>query len=473
MVDALALFFRTHLDLAPPAAMLQQALHAWRDCDLGCLDQPLGSLIRKRLARRLPRVDLDEAEISIGGTTALSIEVSLWYGAADPGNPDELANADPDVTDALEELVLFGVRPSVSRDIEALSGLQGSESVFKFTARWRVPAETARTAIDPAVLTAARLAVLERLVQERAALEPRYVETYLERRRRRHVRLLQQQEEEKRMSITPPTQPPAPLPMREWQTGQAVYHADYSQTLTIRQGIVKAAGPRRVTVEYEVGNGRAEERLEVEYSPRGWASTEDAAVQLLKDSLRKEEERLTEQLDKLHRFQRTYLGRPLRLQEVLGALADAEAMAVWAVLGEVLEDDADAAEQGVQAAADRLALLKPVEERLNEVLAALEAAVDATPPRSDAPLRITTDRGVPFTVRVEEGKRPLMVFFDMRYTEKFGPKGQKVAEYYADTLAQSRDGAGLALRMGNPDWTIDGPALGPVLALARTLNPAR
>ena len=146
---------------------------------------------------------------------------------------------------------------------------------------------------------------------------------------------------------------------------------------------------------------------------------------------------------------------------------------MWGVLGEVLEDDADAAEQGVQAAADRLALLKPVEERLNEVLAALEAAVDATPPRPDAPLRITTDRGVPFTVSVEEGKRPLMVFFDMRYTEKFGPKGQKVAEYYADTLAQSRDGAGLALRMGNPDWTIDGPALAPVLALARTLNPAR
>ena len=152
MVDALALFFRTHLDLAPPAAMLQQALHAWRDCDLGCLDQPLGSLIRKRLARRLPRVDLDEAEISIGGTTALIIEVSLWCGAADPGNPDELANADPDVTDALEELELFRVRPSVSRDIEVLSGLQGSGAVFKFTATWRVPAETVRTALAPTVL---------------------------------------------------------------------------------------------------------------------------------------------------------------------------------------------------------------------------------------------------------------------------------------------------------------------------------
>ena len=457
------------------------------------------------------------------------------------------------------------------------------------------------------------------------------------------------------MSITRPTpaqsapQPApaqtAPLPMREWKTGQRVFRADYSPghgSLTIQQGIVRAAGPRRVTVEYVVGKSRSEERLEVEFSPRGWATTEDAAVQWLKESLRKEEERLTEQLDKLHTFQRTYLGRPQRLQDILGALADAEAKAVWAVLGEVLEDDEEAAEY-VEAAKDRLALLKPVLERLTEVIAALAQPPSVPPPdqgaaattryqarsramkhllneqdvetvggevhlgsifkedwsaaerygralglegrpggwiylgaerlfqgwvklatflqqkkivvsdqggfvlrpplrvgdrvvlkapyrgytagylseippggevvsvaldgyrdtlwvdlpmtnlRSwrpatvaeraaalaalvagpDAPLRITTARGIPFTVSVEEGKRPLMVFFDMRNTEKFGPKGQKVAEYYADTLAQSRDGVGLALRLGNLDWTIDGPALAPVLALARTLNPAR
>ena len=302
MVDALALSLRDQLQLpAAPAALLQQARHAWQGCDAGCLAQALGWLLRQRLPR--------DFYVHIGGTTTLLVEVSLR-----PADTEE----------ALEALVLCGVRPEVHRDDNPPRAL------------WRVPRAAALTVLGPLAEVAAHLAVLERLVLLRSPQEPSYTETYLERRRPQHVQLLHQllhQQEETRAQ----TQNQPAVSMKEWRIGQRVFRADFSpHTLVLQQGIVTAAGPRRITVEYtaEGGTARQEERLDVACSnPRGWATTEAAARAALQSALQAQEARLTAQLTTLQDFQRRFFGG----QDVGGALAEARMVEGW---GERVEESA-------------------------------------------------------------------------------------------------------------------------------------
>jgi hypothetical protein len=74
---------------------------------------------------------------------------------------------------------------------------------------------------------------------------------------------------------------------------------------------------------------------------------------------------------------------------------------------------------------------------------------------------------------------PLVEVYDHTYANPapnpaepwaFGPEGQFVTRYYAETLAGMRDGAGICLDGGVPEWQIDGPAWAPVVALARRVT---
>ncbi|HNE17691.1 MAG TPA: hypothetical protein PLL39_16750, partial [Rhodocyclaceae bacterium] len=341
MVDALALSLRDQLQLpASPAALLQQARHAWQGCDAGCLAQALGWLLRQRLPR-----DLD---VHIGGTTTLLVEVSLR-----PADTEE----------ALETLVLCGVRPEVHRDDNPPRAL------------WRVPRAAALTVLGPLAEVAAHLAVLERLVLLRSPQEPRYTETYLERRRPQHVQLLLQllHEQEETRAQTQPS-----VPMKEWRIGQRVFRADFSpHTLVLQQGIVTAAGPRRITVEYtaEGGTARQEERLDVACSnPRGWATTEAAARAALQSALQAQEARLTAQLTTLQDVQRRFFGG----QDVGGALADAAAKALGRLLGAALETEGEPVERVEQDPART----GPARKRPQDERAARALPLGVSPPPS-------------------------------------------------------------------------------------------
>ena len=92
--------------------------------------------------------------------------------------------------------------------------------------------------------------------------------------------------------------------------------------------------------------------------------------------------------------------------------------------------------------------------------------------------------GVAFLVRaVRKGERygvedrivhdkddPLLEFYDLRFVgTAFGPRGQLVARYNAETLACHLDG-GLCLHGGVPEWVVPAKAMGPVIALACELT---
>lgn len=64
---------------------------------------------------------------------------------------------------------------------------------------------------------------------------------------------------------------------------------------------------------------------------------------------------------------------------------------------------------------------------------------------------------------------PLIEFYDLTYTEKFGPRGQFVSRYYASTLAEDAKPYSLTLDGGVPVWWVDAEALAPVLKLARRI----
>lgn len=95
-------------------------------------------------------------------------------------------------------------------------------------------------------------------------------------------------------------------------------------------------------------------------------------------------------------------------------------------------------------------------------------------------LRVTNREGTPFHVRlVRVGERygrgdclthgdamygrpakpdalPLIEFYDARYTDKFGPRGQFVSRYCFDTVAAcARDNRGINLDGGIHDWFVD------------------
>lgn len=99
-------------------------------------------------------------------------------------------------------------------------------------------------------------------------------------------------------------------------------------------------------------------------------------------------------------------------------------------------------------------------------------------------MKITNDEGRTFLVRaVRKGERyglddclthdeadPLIEFYDLSADpKKFGERGQFVSRYYASTLAK-RDGLGLCLDGGIPEWSIDAEAMKPVHELARSLK---
>ena len=67
---------------------------------------------------------------------------------------------------------------------------------------------------------------------------------------------------------------------------------------------------------------------------------------------------------------------------------------------------------------------------------------------------------------------PLIEFSDLTYANKkgFGERGQFVARYSANTLAESRSDTGLLLDGGIPEWFVDAEPLAPVLALARKIQ---
>jgi hypothetical protein len=69
---------------------------------------------------------------------------------------------------------------------------------------------------------------------------------------------------------------------------------------------------------------------------------------------------------------------------------------------------------------------------------------------------------------------PLIEFYDRAHVGgDFGPRGQFVSRYYASTLAEHEPGVGLALNGGIPVWSVDGVALAPVVATAKSLAVAR
>lgn len=105
-------------------------------------------------------------------------------------------------------------------------------------------------------------------------------------------------------------------------------------------------------------------------------------------------------------------------------------------------------------------------------------------------MQITNDKGRTFTVRVvKEGDRygnverplthnkpePMIEFYDAERAGKLGfnVEGQFVSRYNASSLAGIRHEHGLNLAGHEPEWSIDGKALAPVLLLARALLEGR
>jgi hypothetical protein len=65
---------------------------------------------------------------------------------------------------------------------------------------------------------------------------------------------------------------------------------------------------------------------------------------------------------------------------------------------------------------------------------------------------------------------PMIEFYDYTFSnhDHFGPRGQFVSRYYAETIAAIKD-RGLTLQGYEPLWTIDQKALKPVIKLASDL----
>lgn len=62
--------------------------------------------------------------------------------------------------------------------------------------------------------------------------------------------------------------------------------------------------------------------------------------------------------------------------------------------------------------------------------------------------------GIPWTVEISNDEdRPIVKFYDLRYTKGFTPQGQFVADYYVKTLLED-PGYGLNLNCGVPAWSI-------------------
>lgn len=94
-------------------------------------------------------------------------------------------------------------------------------------------------------------------------------------------------------------------------------------------------------------------------------------------------------------------------------------------------------------------------------------------------LIIINDRGRRFGVRVVRpgdryglddklthvGEHPLIEFYDLTYTDKFGPLGQFVSRYHRSTLIESHHGYGLDLDGGVDAWKIDADAMQQVYRL--------
>lgn len=85
----------------------------------------------------------------------------------------------------------------------------------------------------------------------------------------------------------------------------------------------------------------------------------------------------------------------------------------------------------------------------------------------------TNAKGITFTVvSFGTGREAKIAFYDTRFTERphWKPHGQFVASYYARTLAEHREGAGLLLQGDSQDWRLEWEPLRPVIELARTLT---
>jgi hypothetical protein len=80
--------------------------------------------------------------------------------------------------------------------------------------------------------------------------------------------------------------------------------------------------------------------------------------------------------------------------------------------------------------------------------------------RAGVPLRVTASR-------TASGKL-LLAFRDRRQAGM--PSGQRVAEYYWDTIGDTT--SGLALAAGSREWFVDGAAWAAVAAWARHLEEA-
>ena len=96
---------------------------------------------------------------------------------------------------------------------------------------------------------------------------------------------------------------------------------------------------------------------------------------------------------------------------------------------------------------------------------------------------VTNEDGRRFTVRVvfpggrygvldqvvhrdEMDLGPLVEFYDLTYTERFGPRGQFVSRYYLSTLQERNWGGPLPLQGDVPVWTITASNLREAIAFA-------
>lgn len=55
---------------------------------------------------------------------------------------------------------------------------------------------------------------------------------------------------------------------------------------------------------------------------------------------------------------------------------------------------------------------------------------------------------------MHKGADPLVEFYDARYTEGFGPRGQFVSRYYMSTMLTTEPGTALILDGGIPSWVV-------------------
>lgn len=64
---------------------------------------------------------------------------------------------------------------------------------------------------------------------------------------------------------------------------------------------------------------------------------------------------------------------------------------------------------------------------------------------------------------------PMVEFWDLNHTDKFGPDGQFVSRYYVATLLTHELGIGLDLQGDIPEWKIDGHVMIGVLEWLRNV----